>query len=194
MERRKNSSTKPSALPLDYLKMVSEVFVSNFDAGLKIYGKLQPHPRFDVKGEVFTDEIVLGVSLTSEDQLSATTVYASVDFDPKASVPTAQELLAACVDAIAAVFGTLLSPDHPEVIANVANEALSALDNIPFQWTKVDANQREIFVKMDKSNIALDALTDAWLRKNDPSEKKHEVEEHEETEKLFITGKRVKNS
>src|SRR4051812_7893388 len=98
MERRKAPITKPSSLPVDYIKMVSEVFTSHFESGLKVYEKLRPHSNFEVQGEVGTTEIVVGVSLISEGQLSATTVYASTDFDPKANAPTAQDLLSACVD------------------------------------------------------------------------------------------------
>jgi hypothetical protein len=189
MEKRKSSTTRPSALPIDYLKMVNEVFSSNFDAGLKIYGEILPHPQFEVQGEIFSDEIVLAVSLTNEGQLAATTVYASVDFDPKASAPTVQDLLGACVDAIATVFSGILSPEHPEIIAEVAEGTLSALENVPFHWTKVEANQRELYVKIDRANLSLDSLTDEWLRKNDPNAKERLKEEQEETEKLFITGK-----
>ena len=195
MEKRKVSASpsvsKASPLPLDYLKMVRDVFNSHFDAGLKIYGELKPNPQFEAKGEIHSDEIVLAVSLRSDQELAATTVYASIDFDPKASVPGVPELLGACVDAVGGVFGTLLAADRPEVIAQVAEESLAAIENVPFDWTSVETGQRRVFVKVDKSNLSLDAITQEWLLKNDPDLRKISDQEARDAEDLFITGKKT---
>src|ERR1700722_8392488 len=102
MERRKTSQTKSSPLPHDYIKMIQEVFSANFESGLKILDKNQPSPYFEIQGQVFSNEVVVSVSLMSDQQISATTVHSSSDFDPKASSPTIQDLLSACVDSIGA--------------------------------------------------------------------------------------------
>src|SRR4051794_22159178 len=101
MERRKTSTIKPTPLPVDYLRMVSTVFTTNFDAPLKAFAKLKEQPvRFEASGNVYGDKIVLCVSLHTAGELAATSVYASSDFDPKASSPTVQDLLGACVDGL----------------------------------------------------------------------------------------------
>ena len=135
MERRKGANTRSSPLPVDYIKMITEVFSSNFDAGIQALQKLTPGKLgFSATGAVYLDEVVLCISLLEEDQLAATSVYASTDFDPKASAPTVQDLLAACVDAIGAVFGELLDSEKPEVLEQVAAHTLAALENIPYLY------------------------------------------------------------
>jgi hypothetical protein len=193
MERRKSSITKASPLPSDYISMVTEIFTTHFDAGLKILGESLTSPRFSATGEIFADEILVAVSLVSEGQLSATTVYASTDFDPKASAPTVQDLLGACVDAIGSIFGTLLDPKKPDQIALLAQESLSAMENIPFQWTSMESDQKQVFVKMDKANLEMDALTEEWLAKHDPEHLERQEKELKETEKLFFTGPKSKS-
>jgi hypothetical protein len=190
MENRKTSLTKPSPLPTDYLKMVTEVFHAHFDSALKIYEKLQPGSSFSVRGAVCASEIWIAVSLVTEKKLSAATVYASCDFDPKASAPTAQELLSACVDSIGTVFGTLLDETHPETIALLAEDSALILDQMPAVWTPMEADEREIFFRFDRLNPLLENLADEWLNKNDPKLADLENETEEEVKKLFVTGPR----
>ena len=195
MEKRKSDSLRASALPADYLKMVTEVFQTNFDEGLKKIAKISPAgAHFQTSGAVYPSEIVLCVTLVQGDSISATTVYASSDFDPKASSPTIQDLLASCVDAIGTVFEPLFSSKKPEALENLIGTSLSALENVPFEWTTITVEKRRIFVKMDKANPLLEKLTDEWLRKNDPTIKEREALEHQETEKLFVGADNPKKS
>jgi hypothetical protein len=188
MERRRNTVSKASPLPDDYLKLVAEVFTANFDAGLKKLTQLAgPGWRFEASGSIFSDEIVLCISLLHEEELAATSVYASSDFDPKASAPSIQDILASCVDAIGAIFGQLLG-DNPERLEQVASRSLSAMDNVPFHWTEVNVERRRLHVKVDKANPKLDRMADNWLAQHDPSARARESEEQQETEKLFVTG------
>src|SRR5271168_5400750 len=158
MERRKTSAMKSSPVPSDYTKMVGDVFSANFDEGLKELKKLKgTFARFEVNGAIFPAEVVLAVSLLIGKELAATTVYASVDYDPRASVPQIQDLLSVCVDAIGTVFGPLLAKEE---IAKVAEQSLSALKGVPFEWTAVTVERQKIFVMIDKSNPNLDQLAD----------------------------------
>jgi hypothetical protein len=192
MEKRKPGHFKSSPIPKDYAKMVNEVLLANFDQGLKKLKKIRKgEPRFFVDGAVYLDEIVLSVSLRIGKELSATTVHGSVDFDPRASSPSVQDLLARCVDGIGAVFAPLLSGSDEELEA-LASETLSALEGVPFDWTHIDLDQAKVFVKIDKSNPELDRLADDWLDKNDPDRKAREAREQAETEKLFVTGEEAK--
>jgi hypothetical protein len=189
------SASKFSELPLDYIKMVNEVFATNFDEGLQSLAKINPTPsHFTTTGRIYIDELVVCVSLLHEGQMAATSVYASCDYDPKASSPTIQDLLAASVDAIGAVYSQLLSPENPEVLEQLANESLSALDNIPFEWTEFKVERHKVYLKVDKANPMLDKMADDWLEKNDPEIRADHDEEEQETEKLFVTGPKRKST
>src|SRR5262245_46910177 len=169
MGRRKGEPPKFSPLPVDYLKMVCEVFTTNFDPGLKALRKLtQGDIAFEANGAIYSNELVLAVSLIEQDQIAATTVYASTDYDPKASSPTIQDLLSACVDGVGALFEQILSPDNKERLEQIASESLSSMDNVPFYWTEAKVDRFRIYLKVDKSNPRLDQMADDWLSKNDP--------------------------
>lgn len=187
---RTATGTRSSELPLDYVRMVEEVFATHFDEALQTLRKLGHEASFRCDGAVLPDEVLLGVSLTVKGQLAATTLCASVDFDPKASSPSAQDLLAACVDATASLFAQLLDPKDPAKLERVVGETLSALENVPFQWAGVEVNRRTIHLKMDKSNPDLDRQADDWLAKNDPDTGL--AAEREQAENLFVTGPRGK--
>jgi len=169
--------------------MVNEVFTTNFDAGLAAFSKLKGRPTyFAATGEVFADEIVLSVSLHVQDELAATTVHSSTDFDPKASSPTAQDLLASCVDAIGTVFDRLMDTAEKGCIERLAQESLAVLEDVPFEWSQVEIERRKIWLKIDRSNPSVDQLTDEWIAKNDPDFQKHVEEEEAKTQDLFVTG------
>ncbi len=188
VEKRLPTSSKGSQLPSDYLKMVEEVFANHFELALKSYQEIRPSSRFVASGAVFADEIVATVALVTDGQLSATTAHASADFDPKASSPTVQDLLSACVDALGTVWSTAFDAEKPETIQALAEAPLTELENIPFEWTSIDSNQRKIFVKMDKTNPILDQAADQWLKTHDPDYVTTLETEESETEKLFVTG------
>lgn len=194
MERRLSPSEnlkdggKFSSLPADYIKMVNDVFTTNFEEGLQAFCKIRPNSHFFSQGQVYSNEVVLSVSLLSPGQLAATTVHASCNFDPKASAPTIQDLLAICVDAIGGAFLMLLDPTKPDLLQQLAEEPLSALENISYFWTETEVNKKSVFIKIDKSNPEMDQLADDWLKKHDPEFEAREEKEAKETEKLFFTG------
>ncbi len=183
---------KSSALPLDYLKMVKELFTTHFDEGLKILKELQPDPFFEVTGKVYPNEVIVCISLHLKNQLAATSIYGSCDFDPKASAPTIQDLLGACVDAIGAVYEPFLDPKNSEKIALFTETSLTAHPAIPFDWEPIEIDGKKVFVKIDKANLKLEQFADEWLAKNDPETIKKGREEQEETKNLFVTGEKVK--
>jgi hypothetical protein len=189
LERRKKSASKSSPLPVDYAKLVQGVFTTTFDAGLKALAKLTgTKARFAIDGAILADEIVLTVSLLQEGKISGTTIYASTDFDPKASIPNAQDLLGACVDAMAALFAQLLDPKSEESLEAVSHESLSALEGVPHDWTLIEVERYKVYLKVDKANIELEAAADEWLAKNDPKYQEMLAEEEEAVKELFVTG------
>lgn len=199
IESRKNSAkptsrlSRSAELPLDYTKNVREVYTTNFEEGLKLLKKAQKvNNSFDVRGAIFSDEIVLSVSLVSDKQISATTIHCSMDFDPKASSPNAQDLLNVCVDAIGSIFGMLLDPEKPESIEKLATGSLDSFQDLPLEWTKIDFDSRRVWILADKSNPNLDEMADKWLAENDPDLHAEEDEYEVETKDLFVTGAKAK--
>jgi len=194
LERRKQGPThsvaKSSELPVDYLKMVKEVFDANFDEGMKRLGSQLKEPRFQAWGAVFPDELLVAVTVTSEGTIAATTVSASVDFDPKASAPTLQDLLSRCIDAIGSVYGSIFEEGKPERMDVLVSETLRDAENLPFEWTELEIEKRAVWVRLDKSNPALDQMAEEWLNANDPDRKAAQEDEESATEDLFVTGPR----
>lgn len=179
-----------TGLPLDFLNMVQEVFGNHFEEGLKALAKLvESEPAgFHAQGAVFPNEVVLSVTLGMESQISATTVHASCDFDPKASAPKAEDLLRLCVDAVGSVFQELLNPKDEKRLKQLADESLSALEDVPFDWTPVEVDKQRVFLKIDKSNPRLDDMADQFLRENDPEFLKRQATEEKASEQRFFTG------
>jgi len=185
-ERRKSTQSSCSTLPHDFTQMLTEVFSTNFSQNIE---KLQENGDlyFRAEGEIYSDEIVVRVSLGEEGKLQATTVHASSDFDPKASSPTVEDLLAIAVDAIGDVFAALFEakPDSDGKSPLLAS-TLSAFSGIPFQWTETEVSKRKLYLKVDKSNPALEQAADDWLAKNDPEFERKLKEAEQEAEALFV--------
>jgi hypothetical protein len=160
-----------TAVPKDYGAMVAAVLTRTFAEGLKHFATVKKNPKFEVGGTIWQDEIVLTVSLMSDGQLSATSVHASLNFDPKASSPKAEELLATAVDAAGGFFGQFLDPSRPELIDQLARESLSSFDEAPFDWTETEIGKRRVWIKVDRANPKLDALADEWLEKAEKNKK-----------------------
>lgn len=174
--RRKNKLSGPDTakggLPHDFLRMVEETLTQALPEGLGSIRKIHPESAFRADGAIYGDEILLVITLShGPGQIAATTVFGSVDYDPNAEKPALMDLLSACLDAAGSVFHFYLDPAHPERIAQIADHSLSALEEAPFEWSPLvqeTGHRIEVQVKIDKSNPALDALTEDWLKQNDP--------------------------
>ena len=182
---------KHSDLPVDYLRMVTDVFAKNFDTALKKFAKIKADPTVSCYGSVYPSEVVVAISISHPDSLAANTFYASMDYDPRASSPKVEELLQLCIDAIAALCEPILNTKKPEELEALAEDSISALDNVPFEWTEVPFEKKRVFMKMDKSNPSLDLKTDDWLAKHDPETKSNIQMEQQEAKELFVTGASV---
>ncbi|MCC7440424.1 MAG: hypothetical protein IT285_02255 [Bdellovibrionales bacterium] len=190
MERRKLTVDgkpqvgKPTSLPLDYLKMVNEVFTTNFDEGLKALRAIGLSPRFQSAAELYADEVILGLSLVFDGKMAATTVYASADFDPAASSPTIEDLLSACVDGIASILQVLLDAKDVARLEALAAGSMSAMEEVPYKWMAIEIAKRPLFIRVDKANPDLEQATDAWLAANDPEHGKAGELDEEEAQSL----------
>jgi hypothetical protein len=149
--------------------------------------KTHQESYFKAHGAIYADEILLAITLShGPNQIAATTVYSSADYNPNQEVPALTDVLAACLDSIGSVFGFYLDPASPEKVAQIAHQSLGALEEAPFEWTPTEienTHKISVFVKLDKSNPTLDALADEWLMKNDP----HYQEELEKKENRNLT-------
>jgi hypothetical protein len=189
-ERRKGTDSRHSELPLDYTQMVTEVFISNFADSVESM-KLSPAPVFIAKGEIYSDEIVVHISLVQEGRLAGTTAYASSDFDPKASSPSVEDLLGLCVDALGDLFQRLFelaqkSGTPALVLESNLQDLGEGQGGLPLEWTQVEVAKRKIHLKLDRANPALDQAADQWLAKNDPEFLKNEEKNLKDAEKLFV--------
>lgn len=195
MESRKHP-TKPgqrltpsSPLPLDFTRSVGDIFTGNFTDGLRNLTDLaEGEVSFAAHGAIFSDEILLSVSLIIEGRIPATTVYCSLDFDPKASSPKAEDLLAIGVDAIGGFFDPYLNSDDPAKLDQLLSGTLSAMEEVPFEWTQIEFDKKRIWIRVDKTNPMLEKMTDDWLSKNDPLFSEEEDELEEEAKEMFFTG------
>jgi hypothetical protein len=190
--RKAGQARSGNGLPHDFLELVQEVFTTHFDEPLQSLVRLKGGAEFQARGEIFPNELLLSVSLIHPDQLAATTVHASLDFDARASSPTAQDGLNRCVDALATVFSALIGSNEPARLETVASGALTELadwEGVPLEWTALEGEDKpQVFVKVDKSNLALDEAAEDWLARHDLASLEEDEGEQKDTEKLFVTG------
>lgn len=177
MERRKkpviteHSATKASLVtepPHDYLRLVEETLSDAFAESLKKLEVFHPINRFYAAGKIFPDEVLLAVTLHhGEKTLSATTVYASIDFDTTKPSPSInlEDVLGLALDSIGSMFNYLLDPEESERLEQIANSSLSAIEEAPYEWSLLN-EKTPVWLKVDKSNLVLEKLTDEWLAKN----------------------------
>jgi hypothetical protein len=186
-DRRKTSNlpdAQTTELPVDYLRLVESTLTEGAAQGLAELKKIHPICEFSANGAIYGDEVFLAITLShGTKNLSATTVYASADFNPSAEKPGLETILNECFEAAGAVFLHYLDLDHSERIAQIAHHSISALEEAPFEWA-TQSNSDEpspvtVWVKIDKSNPMLDYLTEKWLIENDPEYKATVVVEKE---------------
>jgi hypothetical protein len=173
---------KPVDLPLDYLKIVEETLNESLKKGIAELKKFHPICNLKAGGVICSDEVLLAITIShGENSLIATTVYASADFNPLLPEPTVEIVLDECLASAGTVLSHYLDHTQPERIAQLAGATISALEEAPFEWTAMEETKVSVYVKIDKSNPALEALAEDWLLKNDPHYSKEEaLEEAEE--------------
>ncbi len=172
MEKRKElseSAANFTPLPKDYLSIVEEALHSTFEAGLKRVISKTNEARFHASGAVYGDEIRLtGTLLYGKDSLNATSIHASIDFDPSTGSETVDARLASCIDAIGDWLEHYLQNEDEEIFESFINVSLGGISDGPFDWTeaKDDSNPRA-WIKIDKINPVLENLADEWLTKHE---------------------------
>lgn len=172
MEKRKElPDTAPTSTPLpkDYLAIVEEALHSTFEAGLKRVIAKTNEAHFHASGAVFGDEIRLtGTLLYGKDSLNATSIHASIDFDPITGAETVDARLASCIDAIGDWLEHYLQNEDEEVFESFINVSLGGITDGPFDWTEAKDNTTpKAWIKIDKVNPVLETLADEWLNKHE---------------------------
>lgn len=161
-------AVKATSLPKDYLKLVGEIFAENFKPNLEALGKIVSPPRVRVHGNLYPDEIVLSVSIIFEKQMAGLTLHASTDFDPKATSPKAEDLLAVCMDTLGDAFATLFDAGDVTALKALVLEKSDENHPLPIQWSEVENGKRRLYIKFDRSNPELEQMAEDWLNANDP--------------------------
>jgi len=175
---------KPAELPIDYLKLVEETLAESLKNGLIELKKIHPICDLKANGAIYAEEVLLAITISHGDKsLIATTIYASADFNPLMPEPGIELVLSTCLDSVGTVLEHYLDPKFPERISQLADAPISSLEEAPFEWTKMEEAKVSTWVKIDKSNPALEALTEEWLKKNDPHYS--EADESEEAEEFL---------
>jgi hypothetical protein len=160
---------KPVELPLDYLKIVEETMLEALAPGLEELKKHHPICELKASGALYSNEVLMAITIShGEKSLVATTVYASADFNPMMQEPGIEVILNECLDSAGAILTHYLNPKHPDRISEFASASIGSLEDAPFEWSKADDTKVTVFVKIDKSNPALDSMADDWLKNNDP--------------------------
>lgn len=161
---------KPVDLPLDYLKIVEETIQESMAKGLVELKKIHAICDLKASGAIYADEVLLAITIShGPKNLIATTVYASADFNPLMPEPGIEKVLESCLDSAATVLEHYLDPAFPDRIAQLASAPIGALEEAPFEWTPMEEAKVSTWVKIDKSNPALEAMAEDWLQKNDPN-------------------------
>ena len=63
---------------------------------------------------------------------------------------------------------------------------------MPFDWTAMNVERIQVYLKVDKANPGLESMADDFLAKNDPDFLKRQAEEQKQVEDLFVTGDKAK--
>lgn len=166
----RKADLKPVDLPIDYLRLVEDTLAESLKPGIVELKKIHPVTELKACGAIFGDEVLLAITIShGEKSVIATTVYASADFNPLMPEPGIETILTTCLDSVGTVLDHYLNPAFPDRIARLAEAPISALEEAPFDWTPIEDSKIPVWVKIDKSNPSLEALTEEWLMKNDPT-------------------------
>lgn len=198
METRKHGSalttnrlTKSSDLPIDYIKMAKEALENHFSEALEhIQKEFKVSFSWELGGRIFSDEIVLFASLIPSSGLVATTGYCSIDFDPKATKPNAEDCLALCLDGLGDLMEVLLNSEDGKMRPALFESSSATFEKMPLEWAEFEVQKKIVYLKMDRMNPKLDQEATEWLKKHDPMMTHEEDEFEESASELFVKGPR----
>lgn len=167
MERRKDTPYEGTKIPGDYLKIIQEVFNKNFSKHL--LKEKKGKENFVAFGGLYSDEVLLVISLRNPGHLRTTTCHASVDYPApqfrsesqgKAksfSVSEAVEFsINLCVDAIAGFSQSYFDDGRPVDYDSEYKQ----------DWTVFEIEKQKIYIKVNRDNLELKDQANAILEQD----------------------------
>lgn len=163
---RKRQAKTPSSLPKDFLNSVSTLFSKQFKPKLK-------GSTFLVYADLYTDEVVLCISLNNAKSLKAASMHISTELGKEVGEKPEKvtEVLKNMVDVAASWFAESLEGGKG------LDGVLDLLTDMDPSWQSLEWEGNTLYVKLNKANYALERAADDFLRKAG-----FEEEEDEEAE------------
>lgn len=151
---RKRQVGTPTSLPKEFLKTVAELFKKQFTKEIK-------GSEFLVYGNLFSDEVILCLSLTNAKSLKAASMHISADLGKGVaeSPEKVTEQLKSMVDIAASWFAQCFEGGKG------FESVVLALAEMDTTWQPVDWEGMTLHVKLNKDNYALEKAADSFLKK-----------------------------
>lgn len=154
LETRLKHKSNPSEIPKEFIKKVGDLFNEQF-------AEERGEGEFFVYGSIYPEEVILCICLSELNRLQAGSIYTSVNVPKNISEAPEKvtDFLKHCVDLSASWFAQCFEEHKGKTLDGVV-AAISELDR---QWQMLEWENCEIYVRVDKTNHALESVTDKFL-------------------------------
>jgi len=172
---RIRQTKKPTTLPKEFLKTVSDLFQKQFKS--KLGGA-----TFLVYGNLYSNEVVLCVSLSHSKTLKAASMHISNSLAKNLAENPEKvtEQLKSMVDVAASWFSQCFSEGAG------LEAVLKEMADASTEWQEFEWEEQQLFVKLNRVNYALEKAADDFLKKkgfaddgDDPLDELDELDEDE---------------
>lgn len=176
LPHRKKQTRKPTSLPKEFMKTVSDLFQKQFKS--KLSGS-----TFLVYGDLYPDEVVLCVSLSHPKSLPAASMHISnsIAKNVAENPEKVTEQLKSMVDVAASWFSQCFGDGKTGVEA-----ALEELKDANTEWQEFEWEGQQLFVKLNRTNYTLEKAAEDFLKKKGFTEEGDDIlddlDEDDETE------------
>lgn len=151
---RKRQVGTPTSLPKDFLATVADLFKKQFSKEIK-------GSEFLVYGNLFSDEVILCISLANAKSLRAASMHLSADLEKGTAENPEKvtEQLKSMVDIAASWFAQCFEGGKG------LESVTAALGELDPSWQSIDWEGAKVWVKLNKDNYALEKAADSFLKK-----------------------------
>ncbi|HBQ21862.1 MAG: hypothetical protein A2Z91_01795 [Deltaproteobacteria bacterium GWA2_38_16] len=140
LPRIKTSILKPATFPKDYIDLIHETFQESF----KSY--LEPHEQISIEGAIYPKEMLISIALTGT--VKYTTCLASMELNTKKY--TLDNHVHIMIDSMGSFFDEYFESEREVTLPEV--------------WTKYEAGEDYVYMRMSTQNEILEAKADAILK------------------------------
>ncbi len=174
---RKKQTKKPTTLPKDFLKTVSDLFQKQFKS--KVEGS-----TFLIYGDLYPDEVVLAISLSHPKSLASASMHISNSLAKNVAENPEKvtEQLKSMVDVAASWFSQCLEG------GGGLDSVLKEMDDAVTEWQEFEWEGQQLFVKLNRTNYTLEKAAEDFLKKKGFTEEGDDlldrIDEDDETEPL----------